>query len=109
MLWPTNHKKPTGDTPTSEEWKKTKKVWQAQAAQQRALEREEGMEVPLYERNPSMLLDAPVQWKAMERAQMHRTNPGVIEATTIDDLCTQLEGLTLNEREEGMQKASISP
>ena len=47
-----------------------------------------------------MSLDAPVQQKAVERGQMHGTNPSMVETTMIDNLCTQLEGLTLNERED---------
>ena len=68
------------------------------------------MDVPLYVGNPSMSLIAPMQWKAAGREQMHGTNPNVGEATTssINDLCTQLEGLMLNEREEVINHLCIA-
>ena len=105
MLQPTSLEKPAGCTPTSEEQKKMKRV---QQSQQRTLERKKGTEIPLYVRNPSMLLNAPVQQKAAERVQMHRTNPGAVETTMIDNLCTQLEGLTLNEREDMINHLHIA-
>ena len=99
MLWPTSPKKPTNQVSTSKGQKKLKRV---QQAQQRVLEREEGMEVPLYVGNPGMSLNALMQQKAVEKVQMHGMNPSTVEATmpSIYDLCTRLEGLTLNEREE---------
>ena len=60
------------------------------------------MEAPPYVGNPSMSLSSPMLQSAMGEVQMTRANPNTIETTTpsIDDLCTQLESLTLNEREE---------
>ena len=68
------------------------------------------MEVPLHVGNPGMLPDAPIQQKAAERGQTHRMNPSTVEATmpSIDNLCTQLEGLTLNEREEVINHLHIA-
>ena len=99
MLRPTSPKKPMNQVPMSKEQKRLKR---AQQAQRKASEREERMEIPLHVGDPSTSLNAPMQQKAVERVQTHGTNPSTVEATmpSIDDLCTQLESLTLNEREE---------
>ena len=99
MLRPTSPKKPTSHVLTHEEQRKLKK---AQQAHQRAVEREKRTEAHLFMGNPSMSSNSPMQQSTRGEIQMNKPNPIIIDPTTplIDDLCTQLEGLTLNEREE---------
>ena len=98
-LQPTNPKKPTSYTPTHKEQKRLKK---ARQACQRAVEKEKGIEAHLFIGNPSMLLNTLVQQNARGEIQMNKPNPIITDTTTpsIDNLCTQLESLTLNERED---------
>ena len=98
-LRPTTPKKPTSRISICKEQKRLKKVRQGQ---QRAAERKRGLEAHLYGGNPSMSLNSPMSQKAMGEVQMNKPNPTIIDTTTpsIDDLCTQLESLMLNEREE---------
>ena len=60
------------------------------------------MEAHLYVGNPSMSLNSPVQQNARGEIQMSKLNPIIIDKTMplINDLCTQLESLMLDEREE---------
>ena len=97
-LWPTNPQKPNHMC-SQEEQKKQKKAWQAW---QRAAEKEERAEVQLLIGNPSMSSPPPNQKNAMEGKQMDSPSPSIIDTAvpSIDDLCTQLENLTLNEQEE---------
>ena len=99
MLWPTSPKKPTSLVLTHKEQKRLKKV---QQAQQRAVKREKGVEAYPYVWNPSMSLSSLTLQSAMGKAQTNRVNPNTIETTMplINNLCTQLESLSLNEREE---------
>ena len=107
MLWPTSLKKPAEQVLRSKEQKRLKR---AQQAQQRALEKEEEMEVPFYVGNPGTSLNAPMQLKATEGTQMYGMSPSTVETTMPlnNDLCTQLEGLTLNEREEVINHLHIA-
>ena len=60
------------------------------------------MEASLFIRNPSMSLNTPVQQSTTQETQTGSMNPSITDTTTptINNLCTQLEGLTINEREE---------
>ena len=98
MLWPTSPQKPN-HTHSQEEQKKQKK---AQQAWWKAAEKERGTEVYLLMGTPSMSLNSPTQQKATEGIQMDRPSSSITNTTTpsTNDLCTQLESLMLNEREE---------
>ena len=98
MLRPTDPMKPTNPVSMHEGQKRLKWAWQAQW---RALGKEERMEVSLYVGNPGTLLNAPMKQEAVEKVQMHGVSPSMVKDTSplIDDLCTRLESLTLNERE----------
>ena len=106
-LWPTSPKKPMSHVPTHEEQKKLKKAWQGQ---QRAAERKRRMETHLYVGNPSRLLNSPMSQSAMGEIQMNKPNPTIIDTTTplINNLCTQLVNLMLNEREEVINHLHIA-
>ena len=99
ILRPTTPKKLMSHMQSCKEQKKLKKAWQAC---QRVAEREERVEAHLLVRNPSMSLNSPTQPNAMGGIQKNHPSPSIVDTTmpSIDDLCTQLEGLTLNEREE---------
>ena len=60
------------------------------------------MEAHLYVGNPSMSSNSLMLQSAMGEIQMNKPNPIIVDTTmpSIDNLCTQLESLTLNEREE---------
>ena len=60
------------------------------------------MKTPLFIGNPSMSSIPPVWQSAMQKAQIESPSPNASDtiAPMIDDLCTQLESLTINEREE---------
>ena len=81
------------------EQKKLTKAWQACW---KAAEREEGIETHLFAGNPSTSSVSPTQPNAMEGIQMNSLSPSVtdIALPSIDDLCTQLESLMLNEWEK---------
>ena len=98
-LQPTAPKKPTNHMQSCREQKRLKKVWQAQW---RAAEREEGIEAHLFIGNPSMSLNSPTQQNTTGGIQINCPSPSIVDTTTpsINDLCTQLESLTINEREE---------
>ena len=59
-------------------------------------------EAPLFVGNPSMFSNTPVQQSAMQETQMGSMNPSTTDTNIpmINDLCTQLERLTINEQEE---------
>ena len=88
----------------------TQRKEKVQQVHQRAVERVKGMEAHLYVGNPSMSLNSLMQQSAMGEAQMNRTNPSTVETTTtsINDLCTQLESLMLNKREEVINRLHIT-
>ena len=99
MLWPTTPKKPTNHIQYHEKQKKLKKAWQAQW---RVAEKEEGIGAHLFIGNPSMSLNSPTQQNATEREQMNSPSPSIVDTTapSIDNLCTQIESLMLDEREK---------
>ena len=99
MLQPTGPKKPMGYAPMCEEQKKLKKVWQVQW---RTAEREREVKAHQIVGNPSMSFNSPTQQSTTGEIQMNKPNSSIVDTTTpsIDDLCTQLESLTLDEREE---------
>ena len=99
MLQPTSPKKPTSHMPTCKEQKKLKK---AQQMHRRAADREKGIEAHLFVGNPSMSSNSPTQQSTMGEIQINKPNPLIVDTTTplIDDLCTQLDSLMLDEREE---------
>ena len=107
MLQPTTPKKPTSHVQFCKEQKKLKK---AQQAHWKAAEKEEGIGAHLFIGNPSMSLNSPTQQNATERGQMNSSSPSIIDTTMplIDDLCTQLESLTLNEKEEVINHLHIT-
>ena len=72
------------------------KVWQAH---QRAAERKGGMGTHLFTGSPSMSLTPPTQQNTTGGIQMDSPSPSTTNAATssINDLCTQLESLTLDE------------
>ena len=106
MLWPTNPQKPN-HTCSQEEQKKQKK---AQQAQWKAAEKERGTEAYLLMGDPSMSLNSPTQQKTIEGIQMDWLSSSITDSTmpSIDGLCTQLESLTLNEREEVINHLCIA-
>ena len=57
-----------------------------------------------------MSLNSLMSQSAMGEIQMNKPNPIIIDTTTplIDDLCTQLESLMLNEREEVINHLCIA-
>ena len=89
------------------EQRKLKKAWQAH---QKATEREEGIGTHLFIGNPSMSSPLPIQKSAMGEIQMDRPSSSITNTTTpsIDDLCTQLESLMLNEREKVINHLHIT-
>ena len=99
MLWPTTPKKPMSHKQFHKEQKKLKK---AQQAHWRAAEKEEGIGAHLFIVNPSMSLNSPTQQNTTGGIQMNSPSPSIIDTTapSINDFCTQLESLMLNEREE---------
>ena len=99
MLWPAAPRKPTNHVHSCEEQWKVKKAWQAQ---RRATERERGIGAHLYVGGSSMSSISPTSQNAMQEIQTESLSPSITDTImpTINDLCTQLEGLTLNEWEE---------
>ena len=98
MLQPTIHKKPASHVPMHKEQRKLKKAWQVHW---RATEEGKGTEAHLFMGNPHTSLNSPTLQSAMGEIQMNKPNP-IIDTTTpsIDDLCTQMDSLTIKEREE---------
>ena len=98
-LWPATPKKPMNHMHSHKEQRKLKKVWQAH---QKATERKEEMETQLFIGNPSMSFTSPPQQNAMGGMQTNSLSPSIVDNTmpSIDNLCTQLESLMLDEREE---------
>ena len=90
-----------------EEQKKLKRAWQAW---QRAVEREERTKTLLFIEDPSTSLIPPGRQPATQEKQMESpsSGPKAPDTTTIDNLCTQLESLTINEREEVINHLCIT-
>ena len=94
-LWPTSPQKPNM-CPHKKNKRNKRKCDKCNERQKRKKEEQKHMETP------SMSLNSPTQQEATERIQMNRPSPSITNTITpsIDDLCTQLESLMLNEREE---------
>ena len=107
MLQPITPKKPTSHMQSCKEQKKLKKVWQGH---QKATEREERIEAHLFVGNPSMSFNSPTQQNATRGTQMNSLSPSIVDITmpSINNLCTQLESLMLDEREEVINHLCIA-
>ena len=100
-LQPTIPGKAPSHIQSGKEQKKFKKVWQAW---QRAVEREGRMKAPRFIGDPSTSSIPPDLQPTMQEIQMENpsSSPSSLDTIepTINDLCTWLEGLMINEREE---------
>ena len=92
---------------SQEEQKKQKK---AQQVHQKAAERKEGIGAHLFIRSPSMSLVPQTQQNAMRERQTDSPSPSITDtiALSINDLCTQIENLTLDEQEEVINHLCIT-
>ena len=106
-LQPTSPKKPIGYAPMHIEQKKLKKAWQVQW---RAAEREREVKAHPIMGNPSMSFNSLMQQSTTGEIQMNKPNSSIIDTAmpSIDDLCTQLESLMLDEREEVINHLHIA-
>ena len=75
-----------------------------------AAERKRGVEAHLYVGNPSTSINSPMLQSAMGEIQMNKLNPIIVDTTmpSFNDLCTQLESLTINKREEVINHLCIA-
>ena len=109
MLQPMTPRTAPSHEQSHREQKKFKKVRQAW---QRATEREERMKAPLFIGGPSTSSIPPDLQPTMQEIQMENpcSSPNSPDTTepTINDLCTQLESLTINEREEVINHLCIT-
>ena len=97
-LQPMTPGKVTSPVHFREEQKRLKKIWQAHRRM---------AEAPLFTRHPSTFPTSSPQQVTMQEIQMGNINPSAT-IPTIDDLCTQLEGLTINEQKEVIQCLHIA-
>ena len=99
MLQPATLQKPGNHMHSQDKQKKQKKVWQAW---QRVAEREGNMEAHLLMGNPSMFAAPSTQKSTMGEVQTNSLSTSTINDTTpsINDLCKQLESLTLDKQEK---------
>ena len=121
MLWPTNLKKPMSHEQTHKKQKRLKKAWQVHW---KAAERKEEIGALLFIGNPGMSFSSLTEQNAVGGTQTNSPSTSMelmchpcsrapcpcvdTTAPSIDDLCTQLENLTINEREEVINHLHIT-